>query len=56
MKKSTKLRLFGATVLFINLWLIGRYNLQGIPVIILTLGFAIGFEYFVVRRVTRENK
>lgn len=28
MKKSTKLRLFGGTVILFNLWLIGQYNLS----------------------------
>ena len=49
MKKSTKLRLVGGVVLLFNLWLIGRYNLKGIPVLLLTLGFAAGFEYLLVR-------
>ncbi len=53
MKKSTKLRLFGGVVLLFNLWLIGRYNLEGIPVLLLTFGFAVGFEYLVVRPVAK---
>jgi hypothetical protein len=55
MKNSTKLRLFGGAVLLFNLWLIGNYNLKGIPVIILTFGFAIGFELLVVRVFTRSK-
>ncbi len=54
MKKSTKLRLFGGAVLIFNLWLIGRYNLSGIPVLLLTFGFAIGFEFLVVRPSSKE--
>lgn len=49
MMKSTKLRLFGGAVLIFNLWLIGHYNLSGIPVLLLTFGFAIGYELLVVR-------
>ena len=49
MKKTTKLRLFGGAIILFNLWLIGQYNLEGIPVLLLTFGFAIGFEYLVVR-------
>lgn len=56
MKKSTKLRLFGGLVLFFNLWLIGQYNLQGIPVLLLTFGFAVGFEFFAVRPVVKTEK
>lgn len=49
MQKTTKLRLIGGIALLFNLWLIGRYNLQGIPVILLTFGFAFGYEFLVVR-------
>ena len=49
MQKTTKLRLIGGVVLLFNLWLIGRYNLQGIPVLLLTFGFAFGYEFLVVR-------
>jgi hypothetical protein len=53
MKKKTKLRLIGGCVLLFNLWLIGHYNLEGIPVLLLTFGFAAGYEYLVVRPVSK---
>ena len=53
MKKTTKLRLFGGGVLLFNLWLIGNYNLQGVPVLLLTVGFAMGYEYLVVRPASK---
>lgn len=56
MKKSTKLRLFGGAVLLFNLWLIGRYGLEGVPVLLLTFGFAIGYELLVVRPVAKAEK
>lgn len=56
MKKSTKLRLLGGIVLLFNLWLIGRYNLGGIPILLLTFGFAAGYEYFVVRHASKSEK
>ena len=49
MKIATKLRLFGSAVLLFNLWLIGQYSLSGFLVILMTFGFAIGFELLVVR-------
>ena len=49
MQKTTKLRLIGGAVLLFNLWLIGRYNLQGMSVLLLTFGFALGYEFLVVR-------
>jgi hypothetical protein len=55
-ENSTKLRIFGAIVLLFNLWLIGRYSLKGVPVLLLTLGFAIGFEYIVVKPVSKADQ
>ncbi len=49
MKKATKLRLIGGGVLVFNIWLIGYYNLEGIPMLLLTFSFAVGYEYLVVR-------
>ena len=56
MKKSTKLRLFGGVVLLFNLWLIGQYKLEGIVVLLLTFGFAIGYEFLVVRPVSNSDE
>ena len=56
MKKSTKLRLFGGAVVLFNLWLIGQYKLEGIAVLVLTLGFAIGYELVVVRPIAKSEK
>lgn len=56
MKKTTKLRLIGGAILLFNLWLIGAYNLEGVPVLLLTFGFAVGYEYLVVRPVSRATK
>lgn len=53
-KQTTKLRLIGGAVLLFNLWLIGQYKLEGIPVLLLTFGFAIGYEYLVVRPAKRK--
>jgi len=55
MKKRTKLRLLGGVILFFNLWLIGNYNLQGVPVLLLTFGFAIIYEYLIVRPLTKNS-
>jgi len=56
MKKATKLRIFGGAVLLSNLTVIGYYNLEGIAVLILTFGFAIGYELFVVRSMEEDPK
>ena len=56
MKTSTKLRIFGGVVLLFNLWLIGRYDLKGTTALLLTLGFAIGYEFFVVRPIAKSAK
>ena len=54
MKKKTKLRLFGGLVILVNLMLIGHYNLQGFEVLVLTFGFAIVYEFFVVKNAIEE--
>jgi hypothetical protein len=56
MKKTTKLRLVGGVILLFNLWLIGQYNLSGIPVLLLTLGFAVGYEFLVVRPASKDEQ
>ena len=49
MSKVTKLRIFGGLILLFNLMLIGYYEMEGIAVLALTFGFAIGYELIVVR-------
>jgi len=49
MKKSTKLRIFGALVILVNLIIIGSYNITGLPVLLMTFGFAIAYELLIVR-------
>lgn len=56
MKKTTKLRLGGGAVLLFNLWLIGSYNLTGLPVLLLTFGFVIGYEILVVRPASKPSE
>jgi len=55
MQKSSKFRLFGGAVLLFNLWLIGHYDLHGIPALLLTVGFAVGYEFLVVRPVSKPG-
>lgn len=55
MTKRGKLRVFGGIVLLFNLWLIGHYQLDGLPVLLLTFGFAAAFELFVVRALTSDD-
>lgn len=50
MKTRTKLRLLGGSILLFNLWLIGHYSIEGLPVLLMTIGFAVVYEYVVVRR------
>ena len=56
MKRTTKLRLFGGLILIFNLWLIGHYNLSGVPVLLLTVGFAVGYDFLVVRPVSKTDQ
>lgn len=54
MQTSTKLRLFGGAVLLFNLWLIGHFNIEGVAVLLLTIGFAVAFEFAVVRPLSKK--
>ena len=56
MKTGTKLRLFGGVILLFNLWLIGQYNIEGIPVLLMTIGFALVFEFAFVRPVSKSTE
>ena len=56
MKKTKNLRLIGGGVLLFNLWVIGHYNLEGIPVLLLTFGFAAVYEYFIVRPASKNTE
>ncbi len=56
MQTKTQLRLIGGVILLFNFWLIGTYDLQGIPVLLLTFGFAACYEYLVVRQLAGTGK
>lgn len=45
-----KWRAAGAAVIVANLALIGHFDLGNIPILLLTFGFAIGYELLVVRK------
>ena len=49
MKRTTKLRIIGSVILLFNLTLCGHYGIEGIALLLMTFGFAIGFEYLVVK-------
>ena len=55
MKKPTLLRIIGGAIFFFNIWLIGRYNIEGIPVLFLTIGFVVFYEYLVVRPIIKDT-
>lgn len=56
MSSVVKLRFIGVTVLLFNLWLIGQYNLSGLPVLLLTFGFAAGYEHLVILPLKKSEK
>lgn len=55
MNPATKMRLIGGAILMFNLWLIGHYNITGIAVLLMTIGFAVVFEYLVVRPTAKSK-
>ncbi|MDM1757179.1 MULTISPECIES: hypothetical protein [unclassified Acinetobacter] len=55
MTRTTKLRIICGLILLFNLWLIGNYNIQGLPVFILTFGFAVVFEMLITRKFKNKE-
>jgi hypothetical protein len=56
MKRSTRLRLFGGAVLLVNLYLVGRYEIQGVLALLMTFGFAIAFELLIVKPAVKVEQ
>lgn len=54
MNKSL-LRVIGAFVLVFNLALIGRYGLSTVDTLFLTFGFAIGYEWLIVGKLSKPD-
>jgi hypothetical protein len=50
-KSKTVARLVGGAIIFFNLWFIGRYEIEGVMVLVLTLGVAVVFELLIVRHL-----
>lgn len=55
MSTRAKLRGIGFLILLVNLWAIGRFDLGDVPTLLLTFGFAIAYEFGVVRGVPIEK-
>lgn len=51
MSARTKARCLGAVILLFNLWLIGSLGLSGPVVLLMTVGFVVLYEGFVVRQI-----
>ena len=49
MSKNKK-RLVGAAIVLFFLYIIGKYDISGLPALLLTFGFAFVWESFVVRQ------
>lgn len=49
------MRLFGGAVILFNLWLGGHYNIEGVALLIMTFGFAVGYELVVVRAIGKPE-
>lgn len=54
MSRTLRLRLVGGAIFLFNLWLVGRFNIEGPAVGVITIGFVVAYEYFVVRPANKE--
>lgn len=55
-KTAFCLRVFGGSILLFNLGMIGLYKITGILALLMTVGFAVAFELFVVRPCSQARK
>ena len=55
-KTAFFLRVFGGSILLFNFGLIGLYKITGILLLLMTFGFAVAFEFFVVRPCSQARK
>lgn len=55
MSTKAKLRAIGVLILLGNLWAIGRFDLGDMPTLLLTFGFAVAFELWIVRAADAEQ-
>ena len=55
MKTSTKLRILGGVIILFNLTFAGYYTIEGIPLLMMSFGFAIGYEYLIVRPLIKNE-
>jgi hypothetical protein len=55
MNKAAKTRLLGGLILLFNLWLIGEYNITGFPVLLLTVVFAVVYEFLIVKTLCKKD-
>ena len=55
MKKSTKIRAIGAAVIFLNIILVGAFNITGSTVLVITFGIALAIELVFVRPAAKAE-
>lgn len=55
MKQSTVLRIAGALVLLVMLAVIGTYNFSGPILLVVLVGFAFGWEKFIVKPAIKNE-
>lgn len=55
MKRSKLLRLIGGSIILVNLWTAGHYNISGIPLLLMTVGVAVAFEFLLVRPAIKDE-
>lgn len=44
-----QLRIIGGVIILFNLWFIGNYQIEGIAILLMTLGVALLFEFVLIK-------
>lgn len=52
---KTQLRILGGVIILFNLWFIGNYQIEGVVILLMTLGVALLFEFVIVKNFASDR-
>jgi len=50
-----QLRIIGGMIILFNLWFIGNYQIEGIAILLMTLGVALIFEFVLIKKFATDR-
>lgn len=52
---KTQFRILGGMIILFNLWFIGNYQIEGIVILLMTLGVALLFEFVLIKKFATDK-